>query len=155
MKNLLLLLVLLFLLISNSTWAQTAAVAGVVAHDTINLSKRQSLTEDDFKFEINRYISLMQRKTLFRTYDDYIVLVRLFNTIEESAKYQKQAWMPLNKIMIHDFYTLFRWNYMDATIRQLAFEKRTTGSGYYSAYFKLGIGLTDPPKDGDFYQVTW
>jgi hypothetical protein len=152
MKNLLSLIALIFLF-GAGIHAQTTTVPTAPV-DTVNLAKRLSLSSDDFKFEINNYTNLMLRKITFRSYNDYIVLVRLFNTIEESAQYQKQPWVPLNKVMVKNFYTLFRWQYMDRTITQLAFQKRDTGVGYYSPYFKIGIGLTEPPKDTDFYQIT-
>ena len=150
MKNQLYRLVLItgiyFLSTNENLRAQTTESrdTNTAFYDSDNFVRGIAISEADFNLQINKFIDIMEKGDTIKTIDDFIVLVRLLNTVAyEKLIFRKEIYMH--------FFNLFESRYLKPTVTKLE-ARESRGGGYYSPKYKIGIG-GPPPANGDFYHI--
>jgi hypothetical protein len=161
MKNLSLLIAIGLFSMCEPVLAQIKAQPDtfVIAHDTSDLAQRLTISVEEFNSLIKSYLNAMQKKDSLKTTNDYIILVRLFNTLE-MTKFPSQKQMTGSVDNYVDIYkkfldTFFPDYFFDFVYQKLHFHSRKGSEGHYSAKYDLGMGPTEfgPVGKRDFYQI--
>jgi len=161
MKNLTLLISIGLVLIAGPILAQiqTKSDTLVIAHDTANLAQRITISIYEFNSLIKSYLRDMQKKDSLKTINDYIVIVRLFNTLEMTKFPTKKQMADSinNDLNIYKKFldTFFPDYFFDFIYQKLHFHSRKGSEGHYSTMYDLGMGPTEfgPVGKRDFYKI--
>jgi hypothetical protein len=134
-----------FLFANENLRAQTVAGDTIrFFYDSAEFLRGESISEADFNLQINKFIDVMEKGNTVKTIDDYMVLVRLQNTVAYEGLFCR-------KEVYRHFLNLFESKYLKPTVYKLEAHV-SRGGGYYSSKYKIGIG-GPPPANGDFYHI--
>lgn len=122
--------------------------------DTGNITRQLAISERDFSSEIDRFLSIMAKSDTIKAINDYIILVRLDNTIMFGTEYQKMNPKYFDKDIYRRFDELFYRKYFQRMVVELHAVKRKGGEGFYSFYYGVGIGRSSFFVDErDYYHI--
>ena len=124
--------------------------------DTSDISRRLSISDREFNSQINRFFELMQKGDTIRTINDYILVVRLFNTLQEGLDLgKKNEEYDGKKDIYRRFFWLFNSRYKGVSIHKLRCQRKKGHDNWYSYKYAVGINSSSLSIDEkDYYHIT-
>ena len=125
------------------------------SNDTGNITRQLTISKKDFYLQVQRFLEIMQKGDSIKTTNDYIIFVRLDNTISLGSLFQKIDSEFFNNALFLHFEQL-RHNYIvEANVKlHTGYFHIDFYGGHYSTYYGINISpLPEIAQERDYYHI--